>query len=598
MAKTYYEILQVLPDASPEVIRAAYKSLSAKYHPDRDASIEAKVLFAQVQKAFDTLSDEGRRSRYDSQLQNQPLTNTALNDVIMRVDGTSSHLTLVEHLRRGGRELAECDLSGLMLDGASFRGANLTKAKLDGSSFIGCDFRQSNLTDTSALNCKFPGVWFGGATILRANFTGSALRGAAFFGANAIWASTCKTPADRFLESHDPDRRVHDKSVATGVTRIEISDFSGCDLHEAQFAAAPNQDRVSNSQESIAAVFKFERVEHFRQTYSDCKLINTTFSNANLQCSDFHGLALEGLRFDGAVLNGANLNGCSIEDVDLSSCSVTNVDLHHSKYSCVTKLPTGFRLPSNAQRLDPPEQPKPTRQPPADHTQSWPNYFRNLTFAILFTVVVAGVSALQKTRPARTETPLLLDPATAPNYPAAQLTTGSNTPLDQASIRSPSAPAAISQGSSPSVGDRMGIKKTKILPLFADKYYEDEKYSEAIAAFELQIRDLPPKGDMHALNRLAWILSTCPNGALRNGRRALELAEEASRRQQFTPYVNIENEAALAVAHGEIGDFQKAEEHGWKVKIKGNRGSWVDDMMAAFSKRQAYRVIKPSTFIP
>lgn len=32
--KDYYKILQVAPDASPEVIQMAYKALAKKYHPD------------------------------------------------------------------------------------------------------------------------------------------------------------------------------------------------------------------------------------------------------------------------------------------------------------------------------------------------------------------------------------------------------------------------------------------------------------------------------------------------------------------------------------------------------------------------------------
>ena len=31
---THYEVLQVLPTASPEVIHMAYKALARKYHPD------------------------------------------------------------------------------------------------------------------------------------------------------------------------------------------------------------------------------------------------------------------------------------------------------------------------------------------------------------------------------------------------------------------------------------------------------------------------------------------------------------------------------------------------------------------------------------
>ncbi len=66
----YYEILEVSPDASPEVIRAAYRSLSGKYHPDKDTSPEGRQKFQQIQDANDVLSDPVRRQEYDSTLGN------------------------------------------------------------------------------------------------------------------------------------------------------------------------------------------------------------------------------------------------------------------------------------------------------------------------------------------------------------------------------------------------------------------------------------------------------------------------------------------------------------------------------------------------
>jgi len=47
-ARPWYDVLQVSPDASPEVIRAAYKSLLHQHHPDKGGD---PVLFEQLQKA-------------------------------------------------------------------------------------------------------------------------------------------------------------------------------------------------------------------------------------------------------------------------------------------------------------------------------------------------------------------------------------------------------------------------------------------------------------------------------------------------------------------------------------------------------------------
>jgi DnaJ-domain-containing protein 1 len=49
--RRWHEVLQVSPDADPSVIRAAYRNLAAKYHPDNpDSGNQDKFL--EVQRAF------------------------------------------------------------------------------------------------------------------------------------------------------------------------------------------------------------------------------------------------------------------------------------------------------------------------------------------------------------------------------------------------------------------------------------------------------------------------------------------------------------------------------------------------------------------
>jgi curved DNA-binding protein CbpA len=57
-----YRVLQVIPEAEPEVIRAAYRSLARKYHPDLGGS-EAQM--AVLNAAWETLCDPGDRAQYD-----------------------------------------------------------------------------------------------------------------------------------------------------------------------------------------------------------------------------------------------------------------------------------------------------------------------------------------------------------------------------------------------------------------------------------------------------------------------------------------------------------------------------------------------------
>ena len=62
---TLYEVLEVSEYASQETIRAAYRALTRKYHPDTDSSDAAQSRFIAVQKAYEVLGDIVARRRYD-----------------------------------------------------------------------------------------------------------------------------------------------------------------------------------------------------------------------------------------------------------------------------------------------------------------------------------------------------------------------------------------------------------------------------------------------------------------------------------------------------------------------------------------------------
>ncbi len=67
---TYYEILEVSENASDEVIKASYKALVKKYHPDLSGSgndFEEEKM-KQLNVAFDVLSNEQKRKMYDDEL--------------------------------------------------------------------------------------------------------------------------------------------------------------------------------------------------------------------------------------------------------------------------------------------------------------------------------------------------------------------------------------------------------------------------------------------------------------------------------------------------------------------------------------------------
>ena len=64
---THYDNLKVARDAPPEVIRAAYKTLCHKFHPDRHGgSAKATQTFQLINTAYEVLSDPARRHQHDA----------------------------------------------------------------------------------------------------------------------------------------------------------------------------------------------------------------------------------------------------------------------------------------------------------------------------------------------------------------------------------------------------------------------------------------------------------------------------------------------------------------------------------------------------
>ena len=72
MSMSYYEILGVSPLAEDIVIRAAYRALAQRYHPDKsDEPKEAAALrMRSIQEAYQVLSDSVSRVAYDASLSN------------------------------------------------------------------------------------------------------------------------------------------------------------------------------------------------------------------------------------------------------------------------------------------------------------------------------------------------------------------------------------------------------------------------------------------------------------------------------------------------------------------------------------------------
>lgn len=64
--RDYYEILDVAKDAAADEIKKAYRKLALKNHPDRNpGDDEAVERFKEAAEAFEVLSDQEKRARYD-----------------------------------------------------------------------------------------------------------------------------------------------------------------------------------------------------------------------------------------------------------------------------------------------------------------------------------------------------------------------------------------------------------------------------------------------------------------------------------------------------------------------------------------------------
>jgi curved DNA-binding protein CbpA len=69
MSQTYYDILEVSPNASQTVIAAAYRTLSQKYHPDKNnGDKNCEDMMAKINVAFGVLSDSIKRKLYDEEI--------------------------------------------------------------------------------------------------------------------------------------------------------------------------------------------------------------------------------------------------------------------------------------------------------------------------------------------------------------------------------------------------------------------------------------------------------------------------------------------------------------------------------------------------
>jgi tetratricopeptide (TPR) repeat protein/serine/threonine protein kinase len=115
------------------------------------------------------------------------------------------------------------------------------------------------------------------------------------------------------------------------------------------------------------------------------------------------------------------------------------------------------------------------------------------------------------------------------------------------------------------------------------------QFEEAVAEYQEAIR--LNKDYALAHNDLAWLLATCPDDRIRNGKQALELAQKAC---DLTSHRNAYYLDTLAAAHAEAGDFSEAvhcEEKAIALPdFQDKRGDPARRRMDLFKEKKTFRM--------
>jgi preprotein translocase subunit Sec63 len=63
--RTYYEILGLDNNSTPDQIKTRFRELCLKFHPDKEKSSLANEFMQEIKEAYETLSDPKKREHYD-----------------------------------------------------------------------------------------------------------------------------------------------------------------------------------------------------------------------------------------------------------------------------------------------------------------------------------------------------------------------------------------------------------------------------------------------------------------------------------------------------------------------------------------------------
>ncbi len=87
----HYSVLGVSKISSMDEIKKAYRKLAMRYHPDKNPDDKnAKDMFFKIQKAYELLSDERNRKKYDEELKEGGRKTTSRAEKVKRKSSTPS----------------------------------------------------------------------------------------------------------------------------------------------------------------------------------------------------------------------------------------------------------------------------------------------------------------------------------------------------------------------------------------------------------------------------------------------------------------------------------------------------------------------------
>ena len=132
------------------------------------------------------------------------------------------------------------------------------------------------------------------------------------------------------------------------------------------------------------------------------------------------------------------------------------------------------------------------------------------------------------------------------------------------------------------------LTETRLLLARALSRHED--YAAAAETLRQGLRLSPHEGEIIGL--LAWILSTCPDGAVRDGVEAVRLAEQLV---EMTGRRDAGALGMLAAAYAEAGDFGRALQTARQARALAANDAQllqqIDAELEVFEKRQPYRSV-------